>query len=287
MPTELDRPREQRIPTGPVTYSSVGEAVGAMLGGDWRVFFRSFAMTSLVVLWTVAAGGLFLWVAGRNGLRATHLEISNSPRVVLQQATKDGSEYRVLVSPAANPTPWQDSGIRIKPGDHVEIEAEGRVNINLYGLVQHVQKRHEIEARIGLDLRQHRLALRPDTSRLPERYYTEDDRRALNVKRGWSGPDGYEGLDGITDAAYPARTANKLVPQAPFGVLLGAVHEGTRDPQRQEAFLIGAHSSKDLAADGTLWFAVNDVWDAQDQRFPDKFYVDNLGFFLVRVLVSH
>ncbi|HYW10074.1 MAG TPA: hypothetical protein VE913_24115 [Longimicrobium sp.] len=40
-----------------------------------------------------------------------------------------------------------------------------------------------------------------------------------------------------------------------------------------------------MTRDGTLWFTINDVWDDQDSEFPDKFYVDNVGFFLVKVLV--
>lgn len=97
---------------------------------------------------------------------------------------------------------------------------------------------------------------------------------------------GAAGCDGRVPR-YLARTANKLDPDAPFGLLLGAVHQGHGDPARRSMFTVGARWYREWGdSSGTLRFAVNDVWDGADARFPDKFYVDNLGFFLVRVRVT-
>jgi len=265
---------------------SAGEAVGLILS-DGRAFRRFVAHLFSFLSLLVVFFGALLWLAKQYGLNG-QVEISTSPRVVLQEVTKERGEYRVMVSPAANPLPWQDTGIEIRPGDSIEVQAEGRVNINLNGLVEHVRIRHQIEARIDSALARGTLPLRPDSSRLPERYYTEDDRAALAVRRGWTGPDGYPGREGVVDAAYAARTENKLIPDAPLGLLIGGVHQGTEGPLRREQLQVGGRwRGVWTGAAGTLWFAVNDIWDEDDDRFPDKFYVDNLGFFFVRVVVSH
>lgn len=266
---------------------SAGDAFGSILT-DWRSFAHFLGKIVVLILVLAVLARVLLFFADKSGLEAGEVELSGSPRVVLQHVTEGGREYRLLVSPAAHPTPWQDTEIEVRPGDSIEIEAEGRVNINLYGLVQHVERRHAIEARIDSALQRGTLRPGPDSSRLPERYYTELDREAIEIRRGWTGPEGEPAPWGITDLAYPARTENKLVPNAPFGLLIGAVHHGTETPPRREAFQVGArwrHAWSGPA--GTLRFAVNDVWDGEDERFPDKFYVDNLGFFLVRVFVSH
>ena len=265
---------------------STGDAVGAILT-DWVSFVHFVGKIIVLILVLAVLARVLLFLADMSGLQAGEVELSGSPRVVLQQVTDQGREYRVLVSPAANPTPWQNTEIEIKPGDHVEIEAEGRVNINFFELVQHVERRHRIEARIDSALHHGALRMRPDSSSLPERYYTERDRLELGIKRGWTGPEGYLGPTGVIDAAYPARTENKLVPRAPFGLLVGAIHEGTDDPASREAFPAGARWRAEWTGPaGTLRFAVNDVWDDEDDRFPDKFYVDNFGFFFVRVAIS-
>jgi hypothetical protein len=265
---------------------NASEAFGMILS-DGRSFRRFLAHLFTFLSLLAVFGGTLLWVARQSGVNG-EVEISTSPRVVLQQITDQRGEYRVMVSPAANPIPWQDTGIEIHPGDSIEIQAEGRVNINLNGLIEHVEIRHQIEARIDSALHRGTLPLRPDSSRLPERYYTEDDRAALSVKRGWTGPEGYSGPGGVVDAAYAARTANKLIPEAPLGLLIGAVHQGAQGPPRREQFQVGGRwRGVWNGSAGTLWFAVNDIWDGEDDRFPDKFYVDNLGFFFVRVVVSH
>lgn len=266
---------------------SAGDAFGSILT-DWNSFAHFVGKIVVFILVLALLARVLLFLADKSGLQAGEVELSGSPRVVLQQVTDRGREYRILVSPSAHPTPWQDTEIEIKPGDNVEIEAEGRVNINLYGLIQHVERRHAIEARIDSALRRGTIRPGPDSSRLPERFYSELDREAIEIKRGWAGPEGDPGAAGITDAAYPARTQNKLVPDAPFGLLLGAVHHGTHDPPRRDAFLVGARWRHQWSGPaGTLRFAVNDVWDGEDDRFPDKFYVDNVGFFLVRVVILH
>ncbi|HEU4560734.1 MAG TPA: hypothetical protein VFS20_22970 [Longimicrobium sp.] len=261
-----------------------------MILSDGRSFRRFVAHLFSFLALLVMFFGALLWLAKQYGLNG-QVAISTSPRVVLQEVTHERGEYRVMVSPAANPVPWQNTGIDIHPGDTVEIHAEGRVNINLNGLIDHVHVRHRIEARIDSALQRGTLPLRPDSSRLPERYYTEADRAALAVKRGWTGPGGYSGPGGVVDAAYPARTANKLIPEAPLGLLIGAVHQAAEGraegPARREQIQVGG-SWRGVwnGPAGSLWFAVNDIWDAEDDRFPDKFYVDNLGFFFVRVVVS-
>jgi hypothetical protein len=266
--------------------ATIAELIGKIFS-DWRKFLRAVAMFAILVLtgaWLVRG---VLLILGDGGLTAREVEFSKSPRIVLQQATPRGTEYLVVVQPQA----WQDTDIPIAPGDELEIHAEGRINISLNGLFESVRKRHVVERRIRA--KEGVVTAGSDAALLPERFYTPADHDSVRLTRPWVGPNGYGGGSaGIRDASYPARTKNKLLPEAPFGALVGTVHQQGNPPARydgfSDAFLIGEARSVTWAGPrGELWFAINDVWDDEDPRFPDKFYADNIGFFLVRVKVQH
>jgi hypothetical protein len=135
--------------------------------------------------------------------------------------------------------------------------------------------------------------------------------------RGWTGPDGYPGepaLAGYPDTAYAARTGKKISPQNPFGALIGtfdspadpscSIYEIEKFeprciPSRQaNTFLVGsefpAHGGEFPVDQLTwkegerksLWLIVNDALD-DAHKFPEKFYVDNLGSFYVEVEIQH
>ena len=136
--------------------------------------------------------------------------------------------------------------------------------------------------------------------------------------RGWTGPDGYPGeagQAGYPDTAFAGRTGKKISPQNPFGSLIGTFDspadpscniyeiekfEPRCIPSRQaNTFVVGsefpAHGGE-FSVDQLqgwkegerrpLWLIVNDVFD-DSHKFPEKFYVDNLGSFYVEVEIRH
>jgi hypothetical protein len=130
--------------------------------------------------------------------------------------------------------------------------------------------------------------------------------RALIPLRGWSGPAGYAGEE--RDTAVGDRTNRKMLKNAKYGSLIGTFHRPKERcsfddisrfvsrcvPARtDEKFVVGACLNPKLVdAPGwddhesrKLWLIVNDVWDDKDPVFPQKFYIDNLGFFYARIRV--
>ena len=269
-----------------------GQTFGDVLDGiftNWaKLVGFAFAILALVLGGALAVF-LISMALHQTGLRPTEVVISGSPRVVYSRITKDSADYLVVVQPLG----WQSSTIRIMPGDVVEIRAEGRVSLSLQQLVDLAAFRHELERRIDADLRSGRIPVR-DSSLLPERHYTIQQRDSLRSRltRGWTGPSGYPGRGGILDSRYEKRTSNKILPEVPFGALVATVHNGTQSPARFDkfsgAFVVGDSLVRQWTGNGgTLWFNVNDILDDQDEAFPDKFYIDNSGVFLVRVRVRH
>lgn len=261
----------------------VGDAVASVLR-DPGAFRRFVSLLMLLIVLLVGGVGIGVpYLGNRLGLEATVLEISRNPRVILERRSGQDSEYVLAIHPQG----WNATGIRIERGDSVEILAHGRVNISVNGVTESTRVRHEVENRLRREYREANGGAEPDTSWVPERHYTEADRRAVRPSRLWTGPEGYPG--GVTDHRYPRRTRSKILPGAAYGLLVGAV--STKEPVRPNGFA-GAFSvgeehtiqSWDGPA-GDLWLIVNDVWDDEDREFPDKFFIDNIGYYVVSVRV--
>lgn len=160
---------------------------------------RKFAMfVSLWVLLICTAGlsiRFLLWMWQSSGLQATSVEISSSPKIVLEQVTKEGREYLLMVQPQG----WMNSGIPIEANDEVEFQAQGMVNITSSSLNDHIQLRRGIERRLTAQRDSGRFGPIPDSAWLPERYYTRQDRDTLEstLKRSWLTPDGDTGPNAL------------------------------------------------------------------------------------------
>jgi hypothetical protein len=257
---------------------------------DWKKF------VGFVVLWflLICTAGISVWLLLRiwqsSGLRATSVEISSSPRIVLEQVSDEGREYLLMVQPQG----WINSGIPIRPGDEVEFHAQGMVNITSATLNDHISLRRRIERRLSDERAAGAFGPIPDSAWLPERYFTDVDRDSLehSLPRSWLTPDGDTGPNGLIDSRYQARAKNKILPKEPYGVLVAAIHGSDTPPARyngfSSAFAVGSSDTVSWSgARGTLWFTVNDVLDDQDDHLPLKFFIDNIGFFMVRVTIRH
>lgn len=257
---------------------------------DWKKL-TGFVVLCFLMIFTVGASiRLLVWTWQSSGLRATSMEISSSPKIILEQVTDQGREFFLIVQPHG----WMNSGIPLEPGDEVEFQAQGQVNITYNTLNDHVLLRRRIELRLSAERARGDFGPIPDSVWLPERHYTDADRDSLEVSlpRSWLTPDGDTGPDGLLDSRYFARAQSKILPNEPYGVLIAAVHGADRPPMRynnfSSAFAIGSSETVNWTGPaGTLWFTVNDVLDDQDDRMPLKFFTDNIGLFMVRVIVKH
>lgn len=278
-------PRSHLPSFHPDIQMSLADVIDGVLS-SWMKLLRFCAAVLAIAVATGAGIRLFVWATANLNLEPEEVEFSGSPRVVFKRIV-DGKQEVVLV---VDPQGWQSSGIDVKAGDDIVIRAGGRINISLSGLLNHVAQRGVIERRILAQLDSGKLELHPSGSRLPERYFTPTDLQELMLVRDWTGPAGYPGADGIVDHRYEARTRNKVLPNAPFGALLGTVHGGTADPVRRDAFsgafVVGEEHRMVAKKNGTLWFTINDVLDDEDATFPQKFYIDNVGYFLVKITSS-
>jgi hypothetical protein len=172
--------------------------------------------------------------------------------------------------------------------------AQGMVDVTSASLLDHIALRHRIERRLADQRARGDLGPIPDSAWLPEQHFTPADRDSLvrSLPRGWLGPQGDTGPNGIRDSRYPARDRHKILPSEPFGILVASVHRSHDPPVRHNeysgAFPVGASQITEswTGSAGTLWFVVNDVWDDFDDRMPDKFFIDNIGFFMVKVTVG-
>lgn len=293
--TAASPPAREKLPAGfsisrhhdrPLTMADVLHEIVT----DWK------KLTGFVVLWflLICTAGmsvrLLLWTWKSSGLRATSVEISSSPRIVLEQVTDVGREFFLIVQPHG----WMNSGIPIRAGDEVEFQAHGQVNITYNTLNDHILMRRRIELRLSEERARGDFGSIPDSAWLPERHYTQADRDSLeqSLPRSWLTPDGDTGPQGIRDTRYEARAHNKILPDEPYGVLIASVHGADDPPTRYDgfssAFAIGSSDTVSWSgARGTLWFTVNDVLDDQDERLPHKFFTDNIGVFMVRVIIRH
>jgi hypothetical protein len=252
---------------------------------DWRKFIRLVIILFATGLAIAVSTRVLVWMATKSGLQPTTIELSGSPKVVLERAGDDRREYLLVVQPQG----WFNSGIDVRPGDRITFQAQGSVNINSSTLQDLIQTRRRIERRLTAEKNAGKFGPIPDSLWLPERHYTAADRDSLKLLRGWMGPDGDMGPNGLRDSRYPARAHNKILQNVPYGALLAAV--STTQPVRfdgfSQSFRVGSSRTLKWGGDrGDLWLIVNDVWDDEDDQFPNKFYIDNIGFYLVRVIID-
>ena len=130
----------------------------------------------------------------------------------------------------------------------------------------------------------------------------------LKPSRGWTGPDGYSESPSY-DTTVHGRSERKVDASSPFGALIAAFRpEISCTPDQISRFAPGCVPSRaepkyrvghcwemtvgeepqskwSDSMPRRLWLIVNDVWDDQDDVFPEKFYIDNLGFYYARVRV--
>lgn len=270
---------------------------------------REYAAKALVTAALAAVGLLIIFrsLSGL-GLRPTELSMSASGMSVkLERRLANGVEYFVAVSPQVG---WQDTDIEIKTTDDVEFWASGHVNLSIFRVNESVQLRRQVEGAINClrapngprpcaDPRSQRFvdSLQKDTLLTPEALFTKEDYERIRPGQPWLGPDGDTVM---SDRSFRGRTYKKLAPALPYGRLAGLILPKAEDPDWgnvSQAFGIGRSleskgGERSAKKTGDLWLAVNDVWNGTGKltgsTYPDNlFMLDNVGFFWVRITVTH
>lgn len=225
---------------------------------DWKKF-------SKFLLLLVATGGcltgLLCLVIYFLPKHTDEVQIEGLGRVIFSQKTKQGESYVVVVHPQG----WQETAIAVNEGDKISFDADGSVEIDLMGLLDSLKERKVLEARNG------------------KRPFTPEESNQIKPKWLWTNPDGNRLTQQLAD---PERLKMSLAPDHNYGALLAAVRETGVTPAREDVFFVGTHAIQKSSKTGKIYFTVNDVWDYKDPIFPEKFFMDNLGVFYVRVIVK-
>lgn len=276
-------------------------AEGDTSGGWFQLPTTEFVIKTawVVLLLAIALLGTF-HLADTFGLMPAEVDIkSDGTTIRLEREGRGETEYLLMVHPQG----WQNTRISVDPNDLVEFDASGSINIGLHRLLESINARHAYEAKLSacqsgtapcrtaLDSA-FRQAFDQNGRGLvaPEDYLSPAEVESIRPRYAWSGPEGDPG--DTTDRGWPLRTRRKIKPGLAYGRLLGIVRVGDDIPKRAEfgrIIDIGAGtvvSMDSVHAHGHLWLVVNDVWDDHNS-FPEKFFVDNVGSFWVRVRVRH
>jgi hypothetical protein len=277
-------------------WENVSDVIAKVVGpalADTGKLIRLMALIAVTCL-AVAGAALLLMRFMPNKSALTVFGKSGGRQMVFERRSSDyETEYVVVIHPQG----WQETGIQVRQGDILRLLAEGSVAIDLQGLVESVNRRIKLEK----DARKLAERRHQDVNRLlPERQWNSSEINSIMPGKSWTHPDGYESIR--PETSFAARTNNKIMPQARYGALLMAISPTGQTPKSGQAILVGTGRNdaanpceKDTDGttcvfhadrDGKVWFIVNDVWDSQDQLFPDKFYIDNIGHFYAKVSVT-
>jgi hypothetical protein len=263
----------------PDTAQSIADLVLSLLE-DWQKFCRFLLLlfVACALLLGLAWGVLRMLPSNTGQVKL------GSGSIIFSQPTQDGNEYLAVISPQG----WQETGISLRKGDRVSIEAYGKVHIDLSGLNKSLAARRDADDRVIGDEKKTpgKWEAEKDTFS-PEDHYTDDERKNIRPTWHWTGPDG------IADTplyALKARMARTVLPGGNYGALLGAIRETGVTPDTPDVFLVGSGTSKtgiaiEAKRGGKLYFTVNDV-QSYDKEYPNLFFEDNIGFFYAKVTVS-
>jgi len=186
-------------------------------------------------------------------------------------------EYVAIV----NPQGWQATAIPVNSGERVSFVAGGKICLDLNEISEMVRKKKSYE-----DEWEKKEGLRendPTDKRVPEDFFTEEEKKSLTVGRRWVDPDGYD-LN-VFEPRFRGRRDRYLLPDKQAGGLVGGVSQESIEPERSDAFFIGRKAEYTATKDGTLWLTVNDV-QYSDPNNKYLFYNDNIGSFWVRIVVK-
>jgi hypothetical protein len=235
--------------------------------------FSSLAGLAILVMWAVTR--LF-------GVQTKELQLGGAGSHVVFQRTDSSGDTESLV--VVNPEGWQKTTLSIMAGDRLTFSANGRVAIDMHEIWNNAELRGQFErmhaAQQGIR------ANDASETRVPEDFFTPEERQQLILNRPWVDPDGFDLKDFAPE--FRSRRSRYLLPNEHAGGLVAAI-KGDADgmPGRNDAVFVGKSMDYLAPRDGWLWFTINDVQYADpDHNNPSLFYNDNIGSFWARVVVK-
>ena len=263
----------------PDSAKSIADLLSSLLE-DWGKFCRFILLLFVACLLTLAvAYGVLKMLPSNTG----QVKLGSGSIIFSQPTEGGGNAYFVVISPQG----WQETGIPVHQGEHLSIQAYGKVHIDLSGLNATLTARRTAEERVINDEKNAKRWEAEKDNFAPEDHYTAKEKGDMRPTWHWTGPDG------ISDTplyALKARMDRCVMPGQKYGSLLGAIREAGVKPAGSDVFLVGSGTDKSgvlipAHRSGILYFTVNDVL-SDDKDYPDMFFEDNIGFFYAKVTIS-
>ncbi len=252
---------------------------------DRKYFHRIIALLlstliliSITVIITIFA---IFEITGSAGIQS--LEVSPSHIKFARAGPSSADEYLVLVHPQG----FVGTKIEIRQGDRIKIQASGKVNLMLDGIVSSITKRKGYEGKKAQNI-------------LPEKKLTKLEIDSIILKQHpWVGPNGfetdYEKLEQLVRTQIKKREKLRVEETANWGEMLAIIYgnefdENLLGKEHYQFMRIGDEETIFAEKSGFLGFMVNDYLyipnDELVNRAPLTFFDNNLGFFWVKVTIS-
>src|ERR1051326_201730 len=288
----MSDPRNNEVARSSVTpaHGSLADVLLAVLD-DYPVKFLKLLFTIFSISFCLAVIVLVFVLLVLRNLPSRTTQIELGPASILFSQTQGGLEKYLLVVP---PQGWTKTDIYVPEGAVLEINAGGKVQIDLAGLNAALGERYKAEKRVQDAKNRGEFGNISDKDFDPDDYFTDEEIKAMNPKWKWIGPDGAS--DEEMKVARPARRARSILPKQSYGVLIAAFDTKNVDPATDpsliprlvsNAFKVGSSYQQRVTAtqSGYLYFAINDV-QSKKPELPDMFVFDNIGAFFAKVSVS-
>lgn len=240
---------------------------------SWSAFFRGIALFSsiLFILYLFA-----IQVVNRLHPSAVSISTNDGLSIKFDGA---GTYKTILIHPRG----WQSSGIKVMKGDELIIDAGGSINIAMGRMVLSLQDEYRYKASYE-DL---------GKGREVDNFSQEEIEKSL-FAYPWNGPEGIQISSLLVDSAIKkvrGSQSKRVAPFANVGQLLLVISktDSHEDPVLNESQVIpygGKGSKVTVKEDGYIWFIVNDVKPAKDQKIREIEWQDNLGMFDVKLLIN-
>lgn len=182
-----------------------------------------------------------------------------------------------------HPRGWQSSGIRVKRGDELTVDAGGSINIAMGRMVQSLLREYTYKDRNE----------KQGKGRSVEAF-TQKELEDSMFAYPWNGPEGIQISDLLLGSAIQRvrnSQSKRIFPGANVGQLLLVISKSYSrilpSIEQSQVEPYGGPGSKIIVKDdGYLWFIVNDLKPLDDTIKGQIDWQDNLGMFDVKLLIN-
>lgn len=189
-------------------------------------------------------------------------------------------DSQTLSSLLIHPRGWQSTGIHVKEGDILNIDASGSIHIAMGRMVTSLTEQYKIKDKNNNDGKGRSLSS-----------FTDEELNKSIFAYPWNSPTGID-IATITDNDAAARVKKlqegRVSPKHKVGQLLAVIgNDSDITPDLTNSQIVGYTSSSNkimMTKSGFLWFIVNDEKPKDNIIIDRIIWQDNLGMFIVKVL---